>query len=402
MRIAIVTSTFKPELSGIAETLHKRVRELSRQGGHEILVLGPDYSAVAAELPDWERWVGDICPGVRVETYPTGAYSTAVQKADTRRILPFWRHSLDERLAAFKPELVHVDEPDRLFGLQLTDGYMRRVGVRYARARGIPVTGMWHTDYIKYAAVYLSPWRQKVLVPIAVRLMAWIYRAYDVAICNSEEARGYMERIGVHNARFLRSVGIDGENFRPMNLAADPQRVRLLYVGRVTPEKSLPVLLDAFLQVAGRRPEVELRVVGDGPSLAELRGRYQHPRLRFEGKIENARLPEVYNQADLFINPSHTETFTQTALEAAACGLPILVARGGGNFETVREGVNGEFFSPGATAELAEKIETLAANPELRRTYAASSPALAAPFSIAEVVRGFLGLWEELRAGSAR
>lgn len=395
MRIAIVTSTFKPELSGIAETLNKRLREIARLGGHEVLVLGPDYRGCADVLPDWERWTGDLYPGVRVETYPTAAYALAIQKADTRRILPFWKHSLDDRLAAFAPDVVHVDEPDRLFGLQLTDGYLRRVGVRYARRHGVPLTGMWHTDYIKYAQVYLPTWKQPILVPIAVRLMSWIYRGYDVAVCNSEEALGYMRSIGVPNARFLRSVGIDGD-FRPLGLPRDPDAVELLYVGRVTPEKSLPVLLDAFEKLRDRHLRARLRVVGDGPSLAELRARYAGPRVVFEGKIDNARLPEVYGRADVFINPSHTETFTQTALEAAACGLPIVVAAGGGNFETVREGENGEFFPPGSVDGLAAKLERLIASPELRAAYAARSPALAAPFSIAEVARGFLDLWQEL------
>lgn len=396
MRIAIVTSTFKPELSGIAETVNKRVRELSRMGGHEILVLGPDYSAIRDVLPDWERWVGPLYDGVTLETYPTTAFDTAVQKPDVRRIVHFWQHSLDDRIAEFAPDVLHVDEPDRLFGLQLTDGYTRRVGVKYGRTHGVPVTGMWHTDYIKYAQVYLTPWRRKLLVPIAVREMAWIYNAYDVAICNSEEALRYMESIGVRKARFLRSVGIDDDNFRPLDVARDPDVVELLYVGRVTPEKSLPVLLDAFERLKDRHPHVRLRVVGDGPSLDGLRRTYTDPRVIFEGKIDNARLPAVYAAADVFINPSHTETFTQTALEAAACGLPIVVAAGGGNFETVREGENGEFFAPGSVEGLVEKLEGLIADPERRRAYAARSPALAAPFSVKEVARGFLDLWQEL------
>lgn len=396
MKIAIVTSTFKPELSGIAETVNKRVRELSRMGGHEILILGPDYSAIRHVLPDFERWRGPIYDGVQLNTYPTTGYDTQIQKPDVRRIVHFWQHSLDEDLARFSPDVVHVDEPDRLFGLQVLDGYTRRVGVRYGRRHGVPVTGMWHTDYLKYAEVYLGPWRSRLALPIARRLMAWIYNAYDVSVCNSEEALRAMVALGVRNARFIRSVGIDQDNFHPREVARDPGVVQLLYVGRVTPEKSLPVLLDAFARIKDRHPQARLRVVGDGPSLEELRRTCTDPRVVFEGKIPNERLPEVYAAADVFINPSHTETFTQTALEAAACGVPIVVAAGGGNFETVREGVNGEFFPPGSVEGLAAKLEKLILDPALRRAYAARSPELAAPFAVREVAVAFLDLWQEL------
>ena len=397
MRIAIVTSTFKPELSGIAETVNKRVREISRIGGHETLILGPDYSPIRDILPDWERWIGPIYDRVRLETYPTTEYDLAVNKPDVRRIVHFWQYSLDQQIARFAPDIIHVDEPDRLFGMQLLDGYGRRVGVAYARRHGVPLTGMWHTDYIKYASVYLTPLKGRLILPVAVRLMAWIYNAYDVAICNSEEALRFMQRIGVRTARFLRSVGIDLENFHPISVPRNDGLIELLYVGRVTPEKNLPVLFQAFTSLQKQYPQVRLRVVGDGPILPQLREQYAGPRVVFDGKIDNAQLPGIYGAADIFINPSHTETFTQTALEAAACGLPIVVAAGGGNFETVREGINGEFFAPGSAEGLRQKLELLITEPERRRAYAHRSPELAAPFGVARVAREFLNLWEELR-----
>ncbi len=396
MRIVIITSTFKPELSGIAETINKRVREISRMGGHDILILGPDYAPVKNSLPDVHRWVGDIYDRVRVETYPSDAYAYEVDKADTRRIVHFWQHSLDEQIHRFAPDIVHVDEPERLFGLQGFDGYNRRVGISYARRHGIPVTSMWHTNYIKYADVYLTPAKRRIVVPIARRLTAWIYNSYDVTVCNSADALRLMRELGVRNARFVRSVGIDTENFRPLNLARQNDDLELLYVGRVTPEKSLPVLFEAFRILEKQHARIHLRVVGDGPALESLRAKYASPRVIFDGRIENDQLPAVFNAADIFINPSHTETFTQTALEAAACGLPIVVSAGGGNFETVRAGVNGEFFEPESVDGLVQKLELLITDPDKRRAYAANSPALAEPFSIAAVARIFIDLWTGL------
>jgi len=399
MKIAIVTSTFKPELSGIAETVNKRVREISRIGGHEILILGPDYSKIRNVLPDFEKWVGPIYDGVRVEVYPTTEYKNVdVKKTDTLHPVHFWQCNIDQQLERFAPDVIHVDEPERFFGMRITDGYTRRVGLRYARRRGIPITAMWHTDYLKYATFILSPTQAKIAVPIATRLIAWVFNSYDLTICNSEEALRGMRKIGVRNARFFRSVGIDMENFRPLEKNRKEDFLELPYVGRVTPEKSLPVLLDAFQVLEKRHPRVRLRVVGDGPSLEDLRAKYSGPRLTFDGKIDNAELPRVYNAADIFINPSDTETFTQTALEAAACGLPIVVAAGGGNFETVREGVNGEFFEPRSVQALVEKLERLITDPDLRRRYAEESPRLAEPFRSPAVAQSFLDLWESLLA----
>jgi len=162
---------------------------------------------------------------------------------------------------------------------------------------------------------------------------------------------------------------------------------RLLYVGRISPEKGLHVLFDAFAQVAAEIPHVQLDIVGpeavvpidflvrisDDPRVSRLRtfysGSYREQlirrldsrlaeRVHFHGNLPQEELVEFYRRADVLINPSLSEAFGMSLAEAMAAGTPVIGARVGGMCDVVQPGQTGWLVEPDDPAALADAIGT--------------------------------------------
>jgi D-inositol-3-phosphate glycosyltransferase len=176
--------------------------------------------------------------------------------------------------------------------------------------------------------------------------------------------------------------GVDTELFAPGDRAAArrqlglDERPMLLWVGRLAPIKGLDTLLDAVgrLHAAGTDPR--LLIVGgdadDPPNGHETTLRAQIRRLRLDGAVSfvgpqpQERLPTYYAAADVTVVPSYYESFGMVALEAMACGSPVIASRVGGLVTTVRDGVTGFLVPESDVAALAERVAALVADPDLR------------------------------------
>lgn len=397
MKVAIVTSTFKPELSGIAETVYKRVKILSQKKNMQILVLAPDYSPIKDYLPDYQEYTGEIFPNVLVKSYPSDKPKIKVAKKDGRIIQPFWKHSIEKELEAFKPDVIHVDEPHRLFGAQIVDGYLKRIGINYGKKHNIPVAAMWHTDYFKYSEHYVAKFLLPFILPISKKMCSWVYNSYDQTICNSAEAKSILEKLGLKKLKHMNSVGIDLENFTVYPNRKNTDTINLLYIGRITPEKKMHVMFNSFLELDKKYDNLKLHVIGDGPEYDDIFGTYgREKNITFYGRIKNEELPKYFSMGDIFINPSDTETFTQTAAEAAACSLPLVLAAGGGNFEMVKEGYNGYLFEPDNHKDLSVKLERLIQDQNKREAFSNNSREVAKRFCHIQAAQNFYDTWQEL------
>jgi glycosyltransferase involved in cell wall biosynthesis len=156
---------------------------------------------------------------------------------------------------------------------------------------------------------------------------------------------------------------VDTRFFTPDWKLAANSRVQVLFVGSLRPFKQPQFLLT----VAKRFPEADFRIAGDGPMAGELKERIAGEGLRnvrLLGQLGAGQLREEYQGADVFLFPSVWEGSPKVILEAAACGLPVLV-RNSYAPETVVHGETG--FQGGSDAELMASLELLLGNPELRR-----------------------------------
>jgi glycosyltransferase involved in cell wall biosynthesis len=169
----------------------------------------------------------------------------------------------------------------------------------------------------------------------------------------------------------------------------------ILFVGRISPEKGIHVLLDAFQEVAQQFPQATLKIIGPesiaskefivnlcnestvaelasfykGSYLAQLKSRIRPEladRIIFTGGIPPSQLREYYWNADILVNPSLSEAFGNSIVEGMATETPVIGARVGGMTNIIEMDKTGLLVDPGNVSSLAEALRKLLSNPELR------------------------------------
>jgi D-inositol-3-phosphate glycosyltransferase len=257
------------------------------------------------------------------------------------------------------------------------------VGLALRERWGTPVLAMFHTlGRFKNGAAR----RAGDLEP-SVRLQeeCRIVRAVDGLVAASAvERRALVDLYGADPAHAaVIPCGVDTDLFHPASRHQARARIGagdeplLLYVGRIAPIKGLETLLDALVRVRrGALATARLLIVGgeaDEPAdghEADIRRRVESLGLRdvvrFVGAQPQDVLRDYYVAADVAVLPSYYESFGMVALEAMACGTPVIASRVGGLATTVRDGVTGFLVPDGDAAALAERLEAVAGDGDLR------------------------------------
>jgi D-inositol-3-phosphate glycosyltransferase len=216
--------------------------------------------------------------------------------------------------------------------------------------------------------------------------------------------------------------GVDLRHFRPhtpderaatrARLGLPPDASLLLWVGRVEPLKGLDSLIEALALLVAQRPalreQVRLLLVGGEPEehpaawnseQRRLDALRQHhgvaPLVRFAGAQPHADLPATYAAADLFVMPSHYESFGMAALEALACGTPVVAADVGGLRILIEHGRSGALVPPADAAALAAQLDTLLHDTTQRATLRNGSLARAAAYSWEHIAARLEALYQE-------
>ncbi|MEQ8384569.1 MAG: glycosyltransferase family 4 protein [Coleofasciculus sp. A1-SPW-01] len=148
---------------------------------------------------------------------------------------------------------------------------------------------------------------------------------------------------------------------------------RLLYVGRLSAAKGLPILLESLAMLKSSHPEIILTVVGDGEDRAELEqmtARLElNDHVKFVGYKSQAEVREYMQETDVFVLPSFAEGVPVSLMEAMAAGVPVVTTQIAGVSELVENGVSGYLIPPGDATTLAERIKTLLTEPQLRTQF---------------------------------
>jgi D-inositol-3-phosphate glycosyltransferase len=256
------------------------------------------------------------------------------------------------------------------------------VGLVLAARWGVPVLQMFHTlGRLKNGAA-----RRPADLEPALRIEeeTRIVGAADrVVAANAVERADLLWSYAADPGRIATiPCGVDTELFAPGDPAAAraalglDDRPLVLYVGRIAPIKGLETLLDAVGRARAAGSDLRLLIVGgeadepvDGHEAA-LRRRVATLDLadvvRFVGAQPQDVLRRYYVAADVTVLPSYYESFGMVALEAMACGSPVLASRVGGLTTTVRDGVTGVLVPEGDSGVLAERLVGLLDDPALR------------------------------------
>jgi len=264
-----------------------------------------------------------------------------------------------DALAEGHYELVHVCAP----------GPAGVAGAMCGRMLGLPLAGSYHTELTAYAQ--LRSGDPRVVLGMQLALGAF-YGQCGVVLSPSAAADATLGELGVEPQRIGRwDRGVDVACFSPAKRDPDrfpSDRVSVLYAGRLTREKGVDLLADAFLAGRARDPRLHLVLAGGGPEEERLRTRLGRA-ATFLGWLDGAELAVAYASADLFLFCSQTDTFGQVVLEAQASGLPVVAAAAGGPAELIADGRSGLLCAPRPEA-LAGAVAGLAGSRAMRERLA--------------------------------
>src|SRR5579859_396828 len=306
MRVAIITENFLPKLDGVTRTL-ARLLEHFQANGHQALLLGPESGMkeyAGAEV------LGTA--GVPLPFYPELRFN-------------FFRPLFFRRLAEFDPDIIHLVDPVVLGA----------TGVAAAHFLKKPLVSSYHTNL----AAYCEYFGFSQLAQPTWQYSRFLHSQCALTFCPSPSTAAILRAQGFENLRVW-PRGADTTQFQPeersqarraewLSKREQPEhKVILLYVGRVSWEKNLRLLVRAYR--AMDHEQCHLVIVGGGPALDEMQQELRDIPVTFTGYLRGAELAEAYASADVFAFPSITETFGQVVLEAMASGLPVagLLAEG--------------------------------------------------------------------------
>jgi len=195
-----------------------------------------------------------------------------------------------------------------------------------------------------------------------------------IARCPSADHPGnIVVSMGIDTAR-VDSAGRPREAVR-RELAVGPNEVLILFVGVLTPRKGIAELVDAWRRL-GPRPELRLLLLSK--PIAEEETRLverlvrEDPRVRHLPRVPYEQVPEYFRAADVFFFPTHLEGFGIVVAEAMAAGLPVVTTRAKGVRGVVAEGETALCCDVGDAECMAQALDTLTRDPELRRRLGAA------------------------------
>ena len=258
-----------------------------------------------------------------------------------------------EALAEGRYDIVHVCSP----------GPAGIAAWLLARVLELPRVGSYHTELGAYAALRTG---QPEFEGLANWALGRFYRACDVVLSPSPASDHRLAELGIDSDQVRRwDRGVDVRRFDPSlrDESLLPGEVNLLYAGRLSREKGVELLADAFLEAHRRDPRLHLVLAGGGPEEGLLRERLGE-RATFLGWQSGEELARTYASADAFMFASATETFGQVVLEAQASGLPVVAVDRGGPASLIRHGETGLLAAPEVSA-LADAVVALASTPSL-------------------------------------
>jgi glycosyltransferase involved in cell wall biosynthesis len=228
-----------------------------------------------------------------------------------------------------------------------TPGSLGLLALFAAKLMDIPIDATYHTDIPQYVK---SLTNDMFLENAAWNYMIWFYSQMDAVMVPSSSTRSQLIERGLP-AQKTKPLPrwVDTEIFSPQKrepniwkeYGLDRDIIKLLYVGRVSREKNMELLSDAFAALIDGGFRSHLVIVGDGPYRDEMEKRLKGYPALFTGFLSGEDLCRIYASSDIFLFPSATDTFGNVVLEAQASGLPVIVSDEGGPKELMAHGETG-------------------------------------------------------------
>lgn len=373
---------------------------------------GGEESVVAAEA-DLLQGAGH---NVHTETVSNAEISSTVEKAKV-----FFSTPYDKRRKAWVRELVGRTKPDLVHIHNFFPLLTPAVHEAFAKL-GLPVVQTLHNYRLLCAgAQFLRDGQVCEKCLHGSRAWGVVHRCYKNSLPGSLALVMMQERAFRHQTwsrhvhrfialtDFARQKLVEGglpadriktkPNFAAATELKPGPREGVLYVGRLSREKGVSVVLEAWR----KRPNELLTIVGDGPERERLE-RAAPENVRFVGQLESEQVSQLMSRSKCLVMPSvWYETFGLTMIEAFSNGLPVVASRLGAMAEIVIPGKNGEHFRPGDPDDLFEKLSGLLADPgRLAALGEGARRDFDEKYSPAQNLDTLLAIYEEAREAAAR
>jgi glycosyltransferase involved in cell wall biosynthesis len=348
MNILILTNTFSPHVGGVARSV-AAFAAAYRARGHRVLIVAPEF-------PDMPEQETDVVRVPAIQNFNASDFSVVLP------IMP----SLDARIDAFEPDVVHAQHPF-LLGMS---------AVRIARRRGLPLVFTHHTLYERYT--HYVPGDSPALKRFTIELATRFANLCDRVFAPSESVQRLLGQRGVTTPVQVVPTGVqpehfahgDGAGFRA-RMGIPPDAFVVGHLGRLAAEKNLAFLAHAVADFAAAEPRAHCLVVGSGPAESDMReifaGAGLQDRLHVAGILQRQALADALHAMDVFAFASTSETQGMVLTEAMAAGLPVIALDAPGAREVVVDRANGRLLPIAETAAFASALTWLAVLPEAAR-----------------------------------
>ncbi|WP_042224166.1 glycosyltransferase family 4 protein [Oceanobacillus manasiensis] len=372
MRIAIFTDTYAPEINGVALTLRRYTDYLEKQG-IEYRLFAPTVNKQPSSFPQVER----------LNSIPFLLYR------DLRFAIPNTTQ-IKQILDTFQPTLIHIATP---FNVGL-------YGLHYGKKHNIPMIASYHTHFDNYLDYYSLSFLKKWLW----KYMYWFHSPFEKVYVPTTTTRDKLLAKQLHPDISVWGRGVDRHVFSPKKRMKDffkdhygiQAKKIILYVGRMSPEKDIDIVLESYYSLAEHvREDTHLVMVGDGPLYRTLSQQHQE-NITWTGFLEGEQLARVYASSDVFLFPSPTETFGNVVLEALASGLPVIGANAGGVKNLVENEKRGFLCEQKNSKAFAQKTTLLLENQSLRNSFSSEARLFAETLSWNEIFGQFVGSFYEV------
>ncbi len=385
-RIAYFSDSFH-EINGVAHT-SRHFEAFARRRDLPFLCVRAGHRRQAL-VEEGSLWTLEL---------PRGSLSIPLEK-DLSFDPAYLRHlpMLEDVLEQFRPDVIHITGPSEIGML----------GAAIAKHSNLPLAASWHTNVHEYAARRSDPLLRllprayseaagQTIEELAFAVATGFYAHANMLFAPNLELCQTLEQATARPCHLM-SRGVDSLLFHPQKRSRreDDREIVLGFVGRLSVEKNVALLavVQRELEERGLRA-FRFLIVGHGGEQAWLR---EHlPRAEFTGVLKGEALATAYANMDVFVFPSHTDTFGNVVLEALASAVPAVVTPDGGPCTIVRDGVTGRIVPDD---EFANEIAGILSDPNLHGEMRHMARAYALTASWDSVFDGVYAAYASICAG---
>ncbi len=358
MRLAIFSDNFYPELSGISDSIIRTAKELAKRG-HFINFYAPRYPRSKYEmlkLPPGELDLGEKINIVRFWSLPFPGPT-----GQSRAVIPNALRWI--KVKPFNPDIIHSH---LLFGV----GFEALIAAKVLKK---PFVGTTHTPLSEFA--HYLPIQANWFKTLNLKYNIWYYNHCQLVTSPCRAIFDEMTSGGLKAPHQVVSNPVDLNAFQPLQPNKNILKKKfgfsdftILYAGRLASEKRVDLVIRAIARLCKKIPNINFVIAGTGPVEAELRNLaatlHVKSAVKFVGFIKDTKVfSEIYNASDVFAIMSPAETQSLVAMQAMACGLPVIGVKAWGIGEYLSQA--GEILvEVGDDEALSDKILFLYQNPK--------------------------------------